>query len=157
MIRIALSLATIVLVLMGCGQAQEPSTGSAAAQPPLAGKGGSLRFAQDSGKPEISAARISKDVVGWVVEVSQASGSGPSTKWTFEAAEYRRIDILERHETEAGIDLLVFMLTSNNPKPDEDPVQVSGQLRLHYDWKGRQWVLRKIDNVTFRYSIGQSI
>jgi len=95
--------------------------------------------------------------VGWVVEVSEATGSGPSTKWTFEAGEYRRVDIHERHPTETGVDLLVFMLTSNNPGPEEDAVQVSGQLRLRYDWKDKQWILRHIENVTFRYSFGQPV
>ena len=97
---------------------------------------------------------ISKDVVAKVVDVPELSGAGPTDKWTFEADEYRRIEILERHPTASGLDLLVFMLTSSNSKPGESTVHVSGNLRLHYEWKGTQWVLRSIENVSFRYSLG---
>src|SRR6185503_16305938 len=97
---------------------------------------------------------LSKDVVGKVVEVGEVNGFQPSTEWPFEAAEYRRIDILERQASQTGVELLIFMLTRNNPKPGEDDVQVAGQLRLHYEQQGSQWTLRRIENVTFRYSVG---
>jgi hypothetical protein len=95
--------------------------------------------------------------VGWVVPLSELTGSGPATQWTFEADEYRRLDILERHVTENGIDILVFMLTRNNPGPDDDDVEASGQLRVYYEWKDRRWVIRSIRNLTFRYSVGVPI
>ena len=109
---------------------------------------------QDAQKPEITVAKISKDVVGKVVTVPDASGTLPDDKWTFEADEYRRIDILEKHTTATGLDLLVFMLSRS--RPGEGDIQVSGQLKLHYEWKGRQWVLRSVENVSFRYSLGVS-
>ena len=93
-------------------------------------------------------------MVGRVVEVPEISGAGPSDQWTFEADEYRRIEILESSPTATGLDLLVFMLTRSNPKPDEIEVHVSGHLRLHYEWKGKQWELRRVENVSFRYSLG---
>ena len=46
------------------------------------------------------------------------------------------------------------MLTRS--RPGEGDVQVSGQLKLRYEWKGKQWVLRSIENVSFRYSVGVS-
>jgi hypothetical protein len=153
MLRTILIIAAILFASVGCGPKQEPSKSVAPARPAFAEEGGALRV-QDKGRPEITIQGISKDVVGWVVEVGEINGAQPSTEWTFEANEYRHIDILERHTTASGVDLLVFMLTRTNPKAQEEDVQVAGQLRLHYEWKGNKWVLRKIDNVSFRYSLG---
>jgi len=141
----------MVLVAVGCGPAPERSQGAAPGQP--ASAEGTLRV-QDKGRPEITSQGISKDVVGKVIRVDEMHGAHPGTEWTFEADEYRRIDILERRATATGADLLVFMLTRSNSKPGEDDVQVSGQLRMSYEWKGDKWVLQKIENVSFRFSIG---
>jgi len=149
MIRFALIALAIVFGVAACGAKPEPPTTSSST-----GEAGPLRPVQSSERPEITVGKISKDVVGRVVEVPEASGTGPNDKWTFEADEYRRIDILERNPTATGLDLLVFMLTTS--RPGEGDIQVSGQLRLHYEWKGKQWVLRSIDNVSFRYSLGVS-
>jgi len=149
MIRVFLIAVAIVCGFAACGPKPESS-----GLPPSAASGGSLRPAQSSERPEITAGRISKDIVGQIVEVPEQSGAGPSDKWTFEADEDRRTEILERHPTATGLDLVVFMLTRSNPKPGEIIVQVSGNLRLHYEWKGNQWVLRSIENVSFRYSLG---
>ena len=149
MIRAILISVAIVASLAGCG-AKPDSSGL----PPAAGDAGSLRSVQSSEKPEITADRVSKDVVGRALVIPEVSGAGPNDKWTFEADEYRRIDILDRRFTAAGLDLLVFMLTRS--RPGEGNVQVSGQLKLRYEWKGKQWVLRSIENVSFRYSVGVS-
>jgi hypothetical protein len=109
---------------------------------------------QDSRRPEVPTEAISRDVVGWAVEISEATGSGPNDKWTFEADEYRRIDILETRASESALEILVFMLTRDNPKPGDSGLQVSGRLRLRYEWRDGRWVLRHIENVTFRYTIG---
>jgi|SRR5262245_53058018 len=153
MLRTALIIVAILFASAACSPKQEPSRSVAPARPAFGEEGGALRV-QDKGRPEITVQGISKDVVGWVVEVGEINGSQPSTEWTFEANEYRRIDILERHATASGIDLLIFMLTRANPKPGEDDVQVSGQLRLRYEWKANKWTLRRIENVNFRYSLG---
>ena len=150
MIRTSLTavfVCAIVSCLAGCG-AKPDSSGP----PSAAGDDGALRSVQNSEKPEITTGKISKDVVGRVVDVPELTGSGPSDKWTFEADEYRRIDVLDKRSTPGGVDLLVFMLTRS--RPGEGDVQVSGQLKLHYEWKGKQWVLRSIDNVSFRYTLG---
>jgi hypothetical protein len=149
MFRVFLVAIAIVSGCAGCGAGPDSSVPSSSAA-----DGAALRPAQDSERPEITPAKISKDVVGRAVEVSALSGAGPRDKWTFEAGEFRRIDILERHPTKSGLDLLVFMLSRSIPKPGETQVQVSGQLRLRYEWKGTQWVLRSIENVNFRYSVG---
>jgi hypothetical protein len=149
MIRAVLIAAATVAGFVGCGA--KPDAPGASSAPK---DSGSLRSVQNSEKPEITADRISKDVVGRALVVPEVSGAGPNDKWTFEADEYRRIDILDRRPTAAGLDLLVFMLTRS--RPGEGDVQVSGQLRLRYEWKGKQWVLRSIENVSFRYSVGVS-
>lgn len=145
-------IASMVLVAVGCGPAREPSQGAAPGQP-AAAEEGTVRV-QDKGRPEITSEGISRDVVGKVIRVEELHGAHPGTEWTFEADEYRRIDIRERHDSATGVDLLVFMLTRNNPRPDEEDVQVAGQLRMSYEWKGGKWVLQKIENVSFRFSIG---
>jgi hypothetical protein len=149
MLRAILFAVAIVSGFAGCG-AKPESPGL----PPSVEKRGSLLPVQSANKSEITPGKISKDVVGQVVEVPEQSGSGPSDQWTFEAGEYRHIQILERRGTTGGVDLLVFMLTRSIPKPGEADVQVSGNLRLHYEWEGKQWVLRSIENVSFRYSVG---
>ena len=149
MARAILIAVAIVSGFAGCGAKPEPT-----GPPPSAENGGSLRPVQSAERPEITAGQISKDVVGRVVEVPELSGSGPSDKWTFEADEYRRVEVLEKRATASGVDLLVFMLTRSNPGPGDAGIQVSGHLRLHYEWQGKQWVLRGIENVSFRYSVG---
>ena len=64
------------------------------------------------------------------------------------------MEILERTVTESGATLVIFLTTRNNPRPDENPVQVSGKLQLQYKWRAGYWVLATVENLTFRYSIG---
>ena len=149
MVRAILIAVAIHFGFAGCGEKPD-SPG----RPPSAENAGSLRPVQSAERPEITAGQISKHVVGRVVEVPELSGSGPSDKWTFEADEFRHIEVLEKRVTASGVELLVFMLTRSNPKPGEADVQVSGRLRLRYEWQGKQWVLRGIENVSFRYSVG---
>lgn len=153
MLRSAVILLVGVSVLAGCGPGPERSTGTTSTGPGMAPKAAPHRI-QDSRRPEVTTEAISRDIVGWAVEVSEATGSGPNDKWTFEGDEFRRIDILEAHASENGLEILVFMLTRDNPKPGDRTLQVSGRLRLHYEWRGGRWELRRVENVTFRYSIG---
>ena len=153
MLRSAVILIAAVFVLAGCDPAPERSTGSTSAGPGMARKTAPRRV-QDLRRPEVTTEAISRDVVGRAVEISEATGSGPEDKWTFEADEYRRIDILETHASESALEILVFMLTRDNPKPGDHALQVSGRLRLRYEWRDGRWVLRHIENLTFRYTIG---
>src|SRR5262245_35724879 len=103
MIRALLTAFVIALGFAGCGPKPEPP-----APAPAAEQGDPMRPVQNGEKPEITAGKISKDVVGKVVDVPELSGTGPSDKWTFEASEYRHIDILEKRATTSGMELLVF-------------------------------------------------
>ena len=153
MLRSAVILLAAVSVLAGCDLGPERPGASTSTGPGTTRKAAPRRV-QDSRAPEITAEAISKDVVGWVVDITEATGSGPNDKWTFEADEYRRIDILETRPGEGALEILVFMLTRDNPRPGNHALQVSGRLRLRYEWRDGRWVLRHIENVTFRYSIG---
>lgn len=153
--RTVLSVTAILFALTGCVPAPESSSNVTPDSAVPAAN--SDRVVRESGKPEVTAAKIVSDVIGRVVPVSELSGSGPATEWTFEAAEFRQVDILERHMTENGLTLVIFMTTKNNPRSDEDHVQVSGKLQLQYEWRAGQWILTTIENLTFYYSIGLSI
>lgn len=151
--RTVLSVTAILFALTGCVPAPEPP--SNATRNPAAPTG-NLHFVQESGKPEVSAEKIVRDIVGRVIKVPELTGAGPTNDWTFEADEFREVKILETHRAENGLTLVIFMTTRNNPRPDEDHAQVSGKLQLQYEWRAGQWMLATIANLTFRYSIGQS-
>ena len=144
-----LSVTAMLFALTGCVPAPE-STSSVTRNPDR------LHLVQDSGKPEITAEKIVRDVVGRVVKVSDLTGTQPETEWTFEADEFRQVDILEKNMTENRLTLVIFMTTRNNAGPDEDQVQVSGKLHLQYERRAGQWMLTTIENLTFRYSVGLS-
>lgn len=103
---------------------------------------------------EISVERILRDLIGRVVVVNDASGEHTPTEWTFEKDEFKQVEILERSDTPDGIVLTIAMTTRNNPRPNEDAVQVNGRLRLHYQRKGGGWALGAIDNLSFKYTVG---
>ena len=128
---------------------------------PESSSGGSSNLAihtanQDPARLEITADKIMRDVVGRVIKITEASGDSPPTDWTFEADEFRQVEILERETTLADAVITVFMTTRNKPGPDEEAVQVSGKVKLHYQRKGSEWVLMTIENLTFHYTIGIS-
>jgi hypothetical protein len=154
--RTVLSVTAILFALTGCVPAPESSSNVTRNPAVPAGDPGLLHFVQEPGKPEVTAEKIVSDIVGRVVQVSELTGAGPTTEWTFEADEFRQVNILERHLTEKGLTLVIFMLTRNNPGPDEDAVQVSGRLQLQYEWRAGQWMLTTIENLTFAYSLGLS-
>lgn len=148
--RTVLSVTVILFALAGCGPAPGYSSN-------ITRNSDRLQLVQESGKAEISAAKISNDIVGRVVQVAELKGARDETEWTFAADEFRQVDILERHMTEKGLTLVIFMMTRNNPRPDEDPVQVAGKLQLQYARRAGRWILTSVENRTFSYSVGQSI
>ena len=111
---------------------------------------------QDAAQREITTEKIAHDVVGRVVKITEVNGEGIPTDWTFEASEFKKVEILEREATPTDATITVFLTTRNNPGANEDAVQVSGKLRLHYQRKGAGWSLTGIENLTFRYTIGVS-
>ena len=133
-----------------CSPAPQSSTGSGPSGPTI------QTANQDASRPEITAEKIMRDVVGRVVKITEVNGDGPPTDWTFEADEFKQVKILEREDTPAAAAITVFMTTRDNPGPDEEAVLVSGKLRLHYRRKGGEWVLTTIENLSFRYTIGIS-
>ena len=154
MMRIILGITAIVLALAGCGPTpQNPAT---IAKDPPAAKQGGMQTVQKSDGPEITSEKINNEIVGRVVSVSDLAGVGPRDEWTFEASEFRKVDIIDRHVEENGFTITIFVTTRNNRRANEDDIQVSGTLRLHYEKNGSQWTLKKIDNLTFRYSLGVS-
>src|SRR5450759_5199048 len=142
--RTVLSVMAILFALTGCVPAPESSSNVTRNPAVPAGRPDLLHFVQESGKPEVATKKIVSDVVGRVVQVSELTGAGPATEWTFDADEFRQVDILERHMTEKGLTLVIFMTTRNNPRFDEDPVQVSGKLQLQYEWRAGQWILQRL-------------
>jgi len=66
------------------------------------------------------------------------------------------VEILDREITPTTAAITVLMTTHNNPEPDEEAVKVSGKLRLIYQRQGGAWVLKTIENLTFRYTVGVS-
>jgi hypothetical protein len=154
--RTVLGIMAILFALTGCVPAPESSSNVTRNPAVPAGDRDLLHFVQESGKPEVTAEKIGSDVVGRVIQVSELTGTGPATEWTFDADEFRQVDILEKHLTEKGLTLLIFMTTRNNPGADEDHVQVSGKLQLQYERRAGQWILTTIENLTFRYSVGLS-
>ena len=134
----------VLLISAGCGPAPEANNRST----------DRLQAVQHPDKAVVSPEQVASDIVGRVVRVSDLSGNADPTEWTFESKEFRHVDILES-ETLGNIQrLVVFVTTRNNPGADEEQVQVSGKLQLTYERKGSKWVLTRIQNVNFRYSVG---
>ena len=89
-----------------------------------------------------------------MVRISDAAGTGPTDEWTFEIDEFKQVEILESRRSGNQLTVLVHMTTRNNPKPEENSIQVAGKLRLRYELKNGKWMLDGIENLTFQYSIG---
>ena len=154
--RTVLSITVILFALMGCVPAPESSSNVTRNPAVPVGNRDLLHFVQESDKPEVATKKIVSDVVGRVIQVSDLTGAGPATEWTFDADEFRHVAILETHTTENALTLVIFMTTRSNHQSDEDPVQLSGRLRLQYEWRAGQWTLTTIENLTFCYSVGLS-
>jgi hypothetical protein len=140
-----------VIIALSCAVvACSPTPKPAAAGP----SSSTMQTANQEAHPEFTAEKITRDVVGHVVKIIDVAEQGEPTDWTFEADEFKQVEILEHAATPASAEITVYMTTRNNPKPDEDAVQVAGKLKLHYSRKGGEWVLTKIENLTFRYTVG---
>ena len=147
MTQIILTIIVILMALTGCGPASTP----------LATITPNVQSVADKSSP-ITEDKIARDIVGKNVQISDETGDDPSNKWTFEADEYRHVEILESQRSEDALMIVISMTTRNNPKPDEASIQVSGKLRLIYEQDGaKKWVLSQIENLTFKYSIGVGV
>ena len=149
MIRSSCIAVPLILHSAGCSPAPKSAAeGSAGATMPTAG--------QDGQTQPISVYKILRDVVGHVVMITEISDDSEPTEWTFDADEFKQAEILSSEATATTATITIFMTTRNNPKPDEDAVQVTGRLRLYYQRQSDKWVLKKIDNLSFRYTVGVS-
>ena len=147
MLRHTLICAAILFALTGCGQAPDAS-------PAVAGRPDPLQLVQNDRRPEITSQQIAKDVVGKKIAISELNGKDPDDEWTFEASEFRQVNILEKSTANGGLTLVIFMTTRGDPQPDEPQMHVSGKLELHYEWKAGHWILATLRNLTFRYTVG---
>jgi len=143
LLRMLLSTLLLCGTLTACGESPSGAADSA-----------NLRAADQGGsQSDIPVEKILRDVVGRVVPITEASGGAP-TDWTFEADEFKQIEIVETQLTGNAANVVIFMTTRNNPGPNEDAVQVSGKLQLRYERANGRWNLKAIGNLNFRYTVG---
>ena len=109
---------------------------------------------QGADQKEIPVEKIVRDVVGRVVPITEVNGNGTPTDWTFEADEFKQVEVVETQITETAATVVIFMTTRNNAGPADDSVQVSGKLQLRYEREGGVWRLKTLENLTFRYTVG---
>ena len=115
-----------------------------------------FRTADKASDGDITPQGIAREVVGYTIDVDSVDGQTPSVEWTFDADELRQVKILEQQITSDAATLTVFMMTRSNPEKDEEVLELSGKLNLRYERRGTQWVLKSIENLTFRYALGIS-
>jgi hypothetical protein len=144
LLRLLLSALLLLGALAACGESPSDAAGSANVR--AADQGGSQN--------DIPVEKVVRDVVGRVVPITEASGEGAPTDWTFEADEFKQVEIVESQLTGNTASIVIFMTTRNNPGPNEDAVQVSGKLQLRYERANGRWNLKAIENLNFRYTVG---
>jgi len=142
----ALSTTAMLIAVVACSPSPET-------QPNNASSVDKLQPVQLPEKGDVSPEKIESDIIGRVVRVSDVSGAGDPTEWTFEKKEFRHVEVLDRNVNGNTQTLVVFVTTRSNPE-DEEQVQVSGKLQLSYERKAGQWILTGIQNLSFRYSVG---
>lgn len=141
MFRNFLVICVLLCACAACSKAPEPAAGV----PPA------VKIAD---RQDVTPEQIKVDLVGRVIRTTDAAGNGPPDEWTFEADEFKQAEILESQRMGNKLTLVILMTTRNNPKPDENSIQVSGRLRLHYELKSGKWSLNEVENLSFKYSIG---
>src|SRR4051812_35204284 len=142
----ALSTTAMLIAVVACSPSPETQSNSARSVE-------KLQPVQLPEKGDVSPEKIESDIVGRIVRVSDVSGAGNPTEWTFEKKEYRHVEVIDRKVNGNTQTLVVFVTTRSNPE-DEEQVQVSGKLQLSYERKAGQWILTGIQNLSFRYSVG---
>ena len=107
--------------------------------------------------PEVTVDRILQDLIGKNVSVQDAAGQSQPMDWVFEADEPKDAEIIESRKSDTGLSVVIQLNTGGAPGSQDANVQLSGRLMLNYQWNGRDWVLREIRNITFRFSRRMSI
>jgi hypothetical protein len=146
LLRTLLSITALLCALTACGESPETASGNA-----------TMRAAdQTTNQKEIPVEKIARDLVGRIVAITELTGDGTPTDWTFEADEFKQVEIVETQIGDITASLVIFMTTRNNAGPNDDAVQVTGKLKLNYEREGGKWTLKTIENLTFRYTVGLS-
>ena len=143
-----LALAAVVALLSACSlESAEPTSAANSVS-----NHESAFVPVQSQRPEITVEKILADVVGKNVTVPDVANEAQPMDWLFEASEPKNAEILERKASDRSLSLVIQMNTGGAPGSDDANVQLSGKLMLLYEWNGRDWILRRIQNMTFRYT-----
>ncbi len=140
----ALLAALLVFGLASCSKTPEAST--------------SLIPVATKDQAAITAEKIKQDLIRRKVLIYGTNQDLPDDVWTFDSDEPKQVQILDQQVTRDGLTVVILMTTVDNPsRYQEEPIGVSGKLRLDYVKQGSRFVLRNIENLSFRYSVGVSI
>ena len=97
-----------------------------------------------SSHPKITLENIQKDIVG------KNTGEGLMS-WTFAKNEPREISIVESKYEGDKATIVIDMKTQSAPGSWMKS-NMSGKLRLHYEWIADEWNLIRVENLTFKQS-----
>ncbi len=102
--------------------------------------------------PEITTSMIEKDIIGKVIRgIVYERGMG--INWRFDKEESRTIAILEANYQENKAVLIINIEARGVVKGffgRTHVAELSGRIRLHYEWIVDQWNLLKVENLTFK-------
>lgn len=143
MLRILFTVVALLFASAACTEAPDAASGS-----------GTMPAANQDGAQLIAVEKIARDLVGRVVQITEVTGDGTPTDWTFEADEFKQVEIVEQQASDNVATIVIYMTTRNNAGPNDDAVQVSGKLQLRYERQGGNWQLKAIENLSFRYTVG---
>ena len=118
MVRAITSAAIVFLALTGCGQAPDPT-------PTVTRKADLEQIAKDARRPEITAEKITGDIVGKKLAILELHGDEPAEQWTFAANELRQVNIQEMTVTSTGETLVVFVTTGSIPRPNKTNIRLA--------------------------------
>ena len=96
-----------------------------------------------SSYPDITLDDIQRDIVG------KDTGEG-LTGWRFAPEEPREISILETKKEGKLRLIAIDMVTESKARKFMPAQKMVGKLRLHYEWIADQWILVRVENLTFK-------
>jgi serine/threonine protein kinase len=94
-----------------------------------------------SSRPPITLEKVKKDIVG--------KSTDEQNPWKFSVRERREITPLEAQYEDDRATLYINVV-SNNDNEIVKRGRWAGKLRLHYEWISNEWILMRIENLTFR-------
>jgi len=104
-------------------------------------------------KSSIPLSKIYQDIVGKSLDIFWIDG-GYQTKWTFAANETREIEIVKSEIGKENASVTIRMLTQD-AAPNENGLwsSLKGNLRLQYERIAGGWLLTKVENIDFKYTV----